>query len=235
MKQYQCGYIYHRKLQKDIPGVSMRLGIFGGTFNPIHTGHLRAAEEVRYRCMLDRIIFMPSGSPPLKTSGLAEAFHREAMTRLAISPNANFDISDVEMRDGDKSYTVNTVEKLRSVYSAEELFFIMGLDAFLDLPKWREPERIISGIDFIVMTRPGSGFEGIRESPYVEEIIPAGHSGISVCGLKGGKRAYMVQVTAFDISSTAIRQLIREGKSIRYLLPDVVEEYIAVNRLYKRS
>ena len=213
----------------------MRLGIFGGTFNPIHTGHLRAAEEVRYRCMLDRIIFIPSGSPPLKTAGLAEAVHREAMTRCAISANANFDISDIEMRNGDKSYTVNTVEKLHSVYSGEELFFIMGLDAFLDLPKWREPERIISGIDFIVMTRPGSGSEDMRESPYVEEIRPARHPGISICALKGGKKAYMVQVTAFDISSTAIRQFTREGQSIRYLLPDTVEEYIAANRLYKRS
>jgi nicotinate-nucleotide adenylyltransferase len=213
----------------------MKLGIFGGTFNPIHTGHLRAAEEVRYKCMLDRIIFMPSGSPPLKTSDLAEAVHREAMTRLAIRANANFDISDIEMRDGEKSYTVNTVEKLRSVYSGEELFFIMGLDAFLDLPKWREPERIISGIDFIVITRPGSGCEDMREPPYVEEIRPARHPGISICLLKGGKKAYMLQVTAFDISSTAIRQLTREGKSIRYLVPDTVEEYIAANRLYKRS
>jgi nicotinate-nucleotide adenylyltransferase len=185
--------------------------------------------------MLDRIIFMPSGSPPLKTSDLAEAVHREAMTRLAIRANANFDISDIEMRDGEKSYTVNTVEKLRSVYSGEELFFIMGLDAFLDLPKWREPERIISGIDFIVITRPGSGCEDMRESPYVEEIRPARHPGISICLLKGGKKAYMLQVTAFDISSTAIRQLTREGKSIRYLVPDTVEEYIAANRLYKRS
>ena len=211
----------------------MRLGIFGGTFNPIHTGHLRAAEEVRYKCILDRVIFMPSGSPPLKTSGLAGAVHREAMTRLAVRSNAHFDVSDMEMRDGDKSYTVRTVEKLRAVYPGEELFFIMGLDAFLDLPKWREPERIISGIDFIVMTRPGSGSDDMRESPYVEAIRPDRHTGISVCELKGGKNAYRVQVTAFDISSTAIRQLVSESMSIRYLLPDTVEEYIEANKLYQ--
>jgi nicotinate-nucleotide adenylyltransferase len=212
----------------------MRLGIFGGTFNPIHTGHLRVAEEVRDICGLDRIIFMPSGNPPLKSNELAEALHREAMTRLATSSNINFMVSDIEMRDGDKSYTVNTIERLRSIYAGDELFFIMGLDAFLDLPKWLEPGKIISAIDFIVMTRPGFGCDEMKASPYVEDMRADFNAGITECRLKGGKKALVVQVTAFDVSSRAIRQLVSSGRSIKYLVPEAVEQYISTNRLYNR-
>jgi nicotinate-nucleotide adenylyltransferase len=210
----------------------MRLGIFGGTFNPIHTGHLRVAEEVRDICGLDRIIFMPSGNPPLKTDELAEAIHREAMTRLATRSNINFVVSDIEMRDGAKSYTVNTLEKLLSVYSGDELFLIMGLDAFIDMPKWLWPERIISAIDFIVMTRPGFGYDEMKESPFVEEISIDAAEGVTDCRLKGGRKAMVVQVTGIDVSSRSIRQLLSSGRSIKYLVPESVEQYIASNKLY---
>jgi nicotinate-nucleotide adenylyltransferase len=210
----------------------MRLGIFGGTFNPIHMGHLRVAEEVRDICGLDRIIFVPSGNPPLKTNELAEATHREAMTRLATDSNISFAVSDIEMRDGDKSYTVNTIEKLRSIYPGDELFFIMGLDAFLDLPKWLWPERIISAMDFIVMTRPGFSCDEMKASPFVEGISIGAAAGITDCRLKGGRKALVVQVTGIDISSKAIRQLVSSGSSIKYLVPETVEQYIASNRLY---
>jgi nicotinate-nucleotide adenylyltransferase len=211
----------------------MRLGIFGGTFNPIHTGHLRVAEEVREICGLDKVVFMPSGNPPLKTNELVDVTHREAMTRLAADSNSDFVVSDIEMRDGDKSYTVHTVEKLRSIYSEDELSFIMGLDAFLDLPKWLEPERIISAIDFIIMTRPGYGCAEMKASPYVEGISRDAALGITHCRLKGGRQAMVVQVTGFDISSRGIRQLVSSGRSIKYLVPNVVEQYIASHRLYR--
>ena len=211
----------------------MKLGIFGGTFNPIHTGHLRVAEEVRYGCGLDRIIFVPSGSPPLKTSELADAAHRVAMTRLATESNINFAVSDIEMQVGDKSYTINTVQKLGEIYPGEKLYFIMGLDVFLDLPNWRAPEKLISSIDFIIMTRPGFRLEELQLSPFIGDPGCMNDSGRITCSLKGGRTALVAQVTACDFSSTAIRHLLKEGKSVKYLMPDAVEQYIASNRLYK--
>jgi nicotinate-nucleotide adenylyltransferase len=208
----------------------MKLGIYGGTFNPIHTGHLRAAEEVRYGCGLDRIIFVPSGNPPLKTSEIADVRHRIEMTRLATQSNPFFGVSDIETHSGCKSYTINTVEKLCGIYPEDSLYLIMGIDVFLDLPFWREPEKLISLIDFIVMTRPGFGIDDLKASPFLEDCVgPVGQP----CCLKGGKTAIVAQVTACDFSSTAIRRLIGEGRSVKYLLPEAVEQYISSAGLYR--
>ncbi len=211
----------------------MKLGIFGGTFNPIHLGHLRAAEEVRFLTGLDKVIFMPSGNPPLKSSELAEASHRDAMARLATGSNVDFVVSDVEMRQEEKSYTVSTVAKLRELYPEDELFFILGLDAFYDLPNWKEPERLISSIDFIIVTRPGFDIKELQASPFVESVAPASHNAAAMVHLKNGRKAFIVVVSAFEISSTEIRRLVREGRSIKYLLPESVEEYIRSHRLYR--
>jgi nicotinate-nucleotide adenylyltransferase len=208
----------------------MKLGIFGGTFNPIHYGHLRVAEEVRYGCGLDRIIFIPSGSPSLKTAEIADADHRYKMTCMATGSNPDFSVSDIEMHSISKSYTIKTVEKLNGMYPDDELCLIMGVDVFLDLPAWREPERLVSLIDFIIMTRPGFSVKELKSSPFVEALCEAGHGNYH---LKGGRTASVIQVTACDIASTTIRQLIREGKSIKYLLPEAVEQYIAASGLYR--
>jgi nicotinate-nucleotide adenylyltransferase len=206
----------------------MKLGIFGGTFNPIHYGHLRVAEEVRYDCGLDRIIFIPSGSPSLKTAEIADAGHRYRMTCIATGSNPCFGVSDVEMDSSSKSYTVNTVTRLRDIYRDDELFLILGMDVFLDLPAWREPERLVRLIDFIVMTRPGFPDDGLDASPFIER-----EEGRGLYRLKGGRTARVSRVTACDIASTGIRRLLREGKSIRYLLPEAVEQYIAETGLYR--
>jgi nicotinate-nucleotide adenylyltransferase len=210
----------------------MKLGIFGGTFNPIHFGHLRAAEEVRYLAGLDKVIFMPSGNPPLKSSELAEASHRYAMTRLATQSNVNFLVSDIEMRQDVKSYTIATVNTLSRMYPEDELFFIMGLDAFLDLPNWREPDRLITSIDFIIVTRPGFELKELNASPYIEDEIIKFDAGVTSLHLRGGRKACVAAVSVFDVSSTTIRSLVMTGKSIRYLLPEAVEHYIVSHRLY---
>jgi len=210
----------------------MRLGIFGGTFNPIHFGHLRAAEEVRQVLGLDKIIFMPSGNPPLKSAELAEAYHRHSMTRLAAESNVDFLVSDLEMRQDEKSYTVTTVDRLHHMHPDDELFLILGLDAFLDLPDWKEPRRLVSSIKFVVVTRPGTDEKQLAESPFVEACRPSGKLGLSSLILKGGRESCVVRISAFDISSTMIRRLVREGKSIRYLLPETVEQYIKSKHLY---
>jgi len=204
----------------------MKIGILGGTFNPIHFGHLRAAEETRELVNLDKVIFMPSGNPPLKSVDLIEASHRYAMARLATASNVNFVVSDLEMRQTEKSYTVNTIHRLYEIYPGDELFFILGIDAFLDIPNWWQPDILTSMIDFILVTRPGFKLEEISKSPYVASLSS------DFCFLTSGRKALVLRMTPMGISSTEIRRLLREGKSIKYLLPDKVEEYIYQHNLY---
>jgi len=211
----------------------MRLGIFGGTFNPIHYGHLRAAEEVRYKINLDRVIFIPSGNPPLKSSELSDAAHRYAMTKLATDSNVNFVVSDIELRQTEKSFTVNTLERLFEIYAGEELFFILGIDAFLDIQNWRQPDRLISMIDLIILKRPGFDLKDIIKSPFISGHIKTDRLIGETIPLKGGRKAVIVDIRTLDISSSDIRELVREGKSIKYILPETVEKYIYTHNLYK--
>lgn len=211
----------------------MRLGILGGTFNPIHFGHLRAAEEARERGNLDKVIFMPSGNPPLKNVDLIDASHRYAMARLATASNVNFVVSDLEIRQIEKSYTVNTIQRLCEIYPGDELFFILGIDAFLDIPNWWQPDVLIGIVDFMVVTRPGFDLMDVLKSPYINndkrpEVKGQGEE----IRLLSGRKALVLQMTPIGISSTKIRRLLREGKSIKYLLPDKVEEYIYQHNLY---
>lgn len=211
----------------------MRLGILGGTFNPIHFGHLRAAEEAMERGNLDKVIFMPSGNPPLKIVDLIDASHRYAMARLATASNVNFVVSDLEIRQIEKSYTVNTIQRLCEIYPGDELFFILGIDAFLDIPNWWQPDVLTGMVDFILVTRPGFDLMDVLKSPYINK-----DQGSKVKGqgeeirLLSGRKALVLQMTPMGISSTEIRRLLREGKSIKYLLPDKVEEYIYQHNLY---
>lgn len=218
----------------------MRLGIFGGTFNPIHYGHLRAAEVARVKNNLDKIIFIPSGSPPIKTSELADASARYLMTSLAISSNPHFIVSDIELRQPDKSYTLKTLHSLKEIYSGDEFFLILGLDAFLDMPVWWQPERIIETVDFIVVSRPGFNLNDIFNSPYInktesfgelDRITPNAQATINL-SLVSGRRLIFFYMTPIGISSTEIRRFIRDGRSIKYLLPERVESYIYEHNLY---
>lgn len=212
----------------------MRLGIFGGTFNPIHFGHLRAAEEVRYRAGLDKIIFMPAGIPPLKNEELVDAAHRYRMVRIATSSNPHFLVSDMEIRGKEISYTVNTVEKMKGLYPEDELFFILGTDAFLDMPNWYKPNLLIEMVDFILVTRPGYNlFEIFEKSPFIKkrDLANLDEEVISLT-LYSQRKVYVFKVTDINISSTEIRRLLREKKSIKYLLPETVEEYIYIHNLY---
>ncbi len=206
----------------------MRLGILGGTFNPIHFGHLRAAEEARERVNLDKVIFMPSGNPPLKIVDLIDASHRYTMARLATASNVNFVVSDLEIRQTEKSYTVNTIQKLCGIYPEDKLFFVLGIDAFLDIPNWWQPDVLTGMVDFILVTRPGFNLMDVLKSPYVLSA----DDGLEQFRLKSGRKALVLQMTPMGISSTEIRRLLRESKSIKYLLPDKVEEYIYQHNLY---
>jgi nicotinate-nucleotide adenylyltransferase len=210
----------------------LRLGIFGGTFNPIHSGHLRTAEEAGYILGLDKVIFVPTGTPPLKDRDTVEASRRFAMATLAAASNKGFAVSDFEAGKRGKSYTVDTLRMFHKKYSGAELFFILGIDAFLDMPKWRQPERLTGMTDFIIVSRPGFSFDEIARSPYVQTVESPGGA-YALCSLVSGRRAFLVPVTQMDISSTGIRHLIKQKKSIKYLLPASVERYIKKHKLYQ--
>ncbi|MEW6215339.1 MAG: nicotinate-nucleotide adenylyltransferase, partial [Nitrospirota bacterium] len=193
----------------------MKIGIFGGTFNPIHYGHLRAAEEIRERLEFDKIIFIPSGNPPLKSRELADAEHRYKMTELAIAKNRFFEISDIECKRQGKSYTVNTTEELRDIYHGITLYFILGIDAFLDIPNWWHPERLISLTDFVVIPRPSFRFIDLLSSPYVYadkgtlERLDVFEIESYTAKLKSNRDMIALSLPLIDISATQIRRLAR--------------------------
>lgn len=219
----------------------MRLGVFGGTFNPIHFGHLRAAEEARQRVGLERVVFVPAASPPLKSGDvdLADVGHRLRMTAIAVATNIFFEVSDIECRRPEKSYTVETARALRREYPGAEIFFILGIDAFMELPLWREPDELVRLIDFIIIGRPAVRFADLRESPYIEaapedlSALDRGETDMLTAPLGGGRSAVLLGTPLLEISSTDIRARVREGRSIKYLLPGRVESFIMTHGLYK--
>jgi nicotinate-nucleotide adenylyltransferase len=217
----------------------MKVGIFGGTFNPVHFGHLRAAEEVRERLRFDKILFIPSGNPPLKTKEIAPAQHRYEMLRIALQGNPFFELSDIECRKKGKAFTVETLKELNVIHSGTRFFFILGIDAFLDIPHWWQPEELVSMTDFVVISRPGFLFSAMRESLYLKtgkallRDADLCRNVSNVVKLKSNRYAILLRLTPVGISATQIRKLLGQGKSIKYLLPPEVQSYIITHKLYK--
>ena len=218
----------------------MKIGIFSGTFNPIHYGHLRAAEEVRENFVLSKILFIPSKNPPLKNQELPAPEHRYKMTELAISENRFFEVSNIEYRRPGRSYTVQTIEELKNIYPDSTLYFILGIDTFLEIPQWWQPDRLVSMVDFIVISRPSFKFVSLLSSPYIStdkhglERLDKGENRSVALKLKSERQAIALRISLIDISATAIRRLVREGKSIKYLLPEAIESYIIANGVYSK-
>lgn len=216
----------------------MKLGILGGTFNPIHFGHLRAAEEARELAGLDTVIFIPSGNPPLKTADIAPAHHRYAMVRLATIKNQRFELLDLECKTRKKSYTADTLEKLHDLYPDASLYFILGIDAFLDIPNWYMPEQLLSLSNFLILSRPGYRFADLSTSPYLsvtKEIVrklDVGTMPSYSTKLGNGNTVILLNISPINISATDIRTRITKGKSLKYLLPADVESYIISHKLY---
>ena len=219
----------------------MKIGIFGGTFNPVHYGHLRSAEEVRLLFGLDRIFFVPSGNPPLKRKDLTDAGHRYNMVNIAAGDNPYFEVLDIESIRPGKSYTVSTLEQLLKDYADDDFSFISGVDAFLDIPNWREPDKILSLVDFIVISRPGKSFADLFHSPYLNlkrtslASLDRGETASVAAVLPSGRKVDLATVTPIGISSTDIRKCVKKGSSIKYLLPAEVESYIISNNLYREK
>lgn len=196
-----------------------RLGVMGGTFNPIHLGHLMIAEEARQAFHLKKVLFVPSYITPNKDVCGATAEQRLAMTRLATADNPYFTVSDMEMRRRGNSYTVDTLRLLKEIYGpSHSLYFISGTDTIHDLHNWNNPEEILSLCQFIGATRPDG-------SEQIDSII-------SAFG-ELGKNILKLPVPTMEISSTELRRRIRLGLSVRYMMPSAVVEYIRKNGVYQ--
>lgn len=215
----------------------MRWGLMGGTFDPIHLAHLRCAQDILEDYGLERVVFIPSATPPLKHGpGVTPYEHRERMVRLALEGNPAFAFSDVENRREGRSYTVDTIGYFRRTFGHElEIFFILGQDAFLDIQRWKDWRRLLTLCHFIVMSRPGWGRGALRKALPAAEASQFAYDR-KAHGYRGpsGSLIAFARVTALAIGATDIRERVKSGRSIRYLVPDEVREYIERHDLYKR-
>lgn len=197
-----------------------KYGIFGGSFNPIHYGHLMICEYIKEEMGLDKVIFIPTGNPPHKELELS-AKDRYEMVRLAISPNPDFEISDIETTRVKKSYTVDTIRELKKIYKEEKLYFLIGLDSLFQLKTWMKIGDLSQEIEFVVALRPGylDKEEVNKEIDFLRENF--------------GTKINLIKTPLYEISSTDLRDRIREGKSLRYLIPKKVLDYIEESGFYK--
>lgn len=199
-----------------------RLGIMGGTFDPIHFGHLVTAEGARYELGLEKVIFIPVGRPPHKPSyHITEPCRRYVMTGLAVASNPYFLASPHEVERPGPSYTIDTVRAFSHLYPEAQIYFITGADAVLEILTWKNVEQLLSICGFIAATRPG----------YRLEELWAKLDGLPR-SLK--QNIFCMEVPALAISSTDIRQRVREGRPVKYLLPEPVEDYIIKSQLYRQ-
>lgn len=211
----------------------MRIGLFGGSFNPIHDGHLRAAEEVREAMGLDLVYFIPAGSPPHKQrENLAPPDHRLRMVQAATKGNRHFMVADTEVRRSGSSYTVDTVRHfLASLRQPATLYLMMGSDAFADLHTWRECDEIARLCHLIVHTRAD---RNELEEPILAALNRFGYTRDSGSYVhSSGHTLSFVATTFLPISASAIRKLLQTQKSVRYLLPNDVLDYIQRHALYQ--
>jgi nicotinate-nucleotide adenylyltransferase len=194
----------------------MKRGVLGGTFDPIHLGHLRAAENAREALALDQVVFVPAGSPPHRTQPLSSSLDRLAMVALATALHPAFVASAIELSREGPSYTADTLDELRRARPADSLYLIVGSDTFPEMQTWKDPERLFALCTVAVVERPGKN----------DAAPPPVRSGWS-------SRVERVAGPGLPISATEVRRRVREGKSVRYLVPDTVADYIAKRGLYR--
>ncbi len=192
----------------------MRLGLYGGTFDPIHLGHLILAEACREACGLDRVWFVVAGAPPHKPGGRTDVAHRLEMARLAVAGNPTFEVSEIETRRPGPHYSVETLEAVRLERPEDDLFFLIGADSLVDLPHWKGPDRIMRLASLVVANRPG--FE-----PPVPDVPP------------DARPIHRVAIPPIGIASHEIRRRLLDGRTVRYQVPRAVEAYIEAHRLYR--
>ncbi len=203
------------------------IGILGGTFDPIHHGHLRLAEEVREALLLEQVRFIPAFQPPHRRAPIASAAHRLAMVRHALSDNPGLVVDTREHERGGPSWMVDTCASLRAEYGTRPLVLIMGMDAFNGFTRWRDWRGILERVHLAIASRPGSRAEDEAAELMAERLCPIADLACAPVG-----RIVEVPITALDISATQIRELAAQGRSTRYLLPDLVRDYLSTHQLY---
>lgn len=200
---------------------SAKLAVIGGTFDPVHYGHLIAAEHARVQLGIDRVIFVPTGRPPHKASQtVTEWGHRYRMLQLAIEDNRSFEISSLEEPQRGTSYTIDTIRRMQNLDPQSVIYFLMGADALLTIDTWKDYQQLIDLCCFVVVTRP-------------HYVIERSHPVLAALPDKWWEEMRQVEIPGMDISSTDIRRRVAAGKTIKYLLPGQVEEYIRENNLYR--
>ena len=204
-----------------VPVSDARLGVMGGTFDPIHVAHLAVAEEAREALRLERVLFVPAGQPPFKASGsVTPVAHRVAMVAAAIADNAAFELSSVEIDRSGPSYTVDTIEELARAFPGATLHVILSVETFAELPTWHEPDRLFAAARVAVVPREGYA---APDPAWLASAFPGRETRVDY--LDGPR---------LGLSSTAIRGRVAAGRSIRYLVPPEVEAYIKEHELYRR-
>jgi len=222
----------------------MRLGLLGGSFNPIHGCHLSIAQSARHLLQLDQVLFIPTGDPPHKQPGtLAAAQHRYRMVQLAIQDEPAFALTDIEIRRSGKSYSIDTVRALQEEYGpGTALFFIIGLDAFLDLPSWKDAAHLLTLCHFIVISRPSTTFLSVASLPFFPEIpkeellaLDAGRLERADAPLRNGRTVTFLRLPPCESSASDIRARVADGRPLANLLPPLVESYILREGLYRED
>ncbi len=218
----------------------MRTGILGGTFNPVHMGHLVAAQWVLDAVPLDRVLFVPSATPPHKPE-VIPYIHRSRMVELAICDNPTFELCGIEAEREGPSYTADTLKELRGIHG-DTLYFIMGTEAFLNIYTWHEPVQVLRRANIVVMERAGFQVKAEEFQRYLE-VLSLRLAGVEFCRIEEGTwrceaggethRIYLTQVPQIGISSSMVRSRLQNGLSVKYLVKKEVEDYIGEHGLYR--
>ncbi|MBW1710460.1 MAG: nicotinate-nucleotide adenylyltransferase [Deltaproteobacteria bacterium] len=216
---------------------TFRLGLFGGTFNPIHFGHLRAAEEIAELMELAEVLFIPAAQPPHKDpTPVVDFTHRFNMTQAAIKDRPGFSVSDMEAQREGPSYTVDSLRQLHQEYGDRlDPYFILGQEAFMEIPAWKEFKKLFDLTQIVVINRPQNASE--KAGRLLKKMISSKYSwdaDLKAYTCPGKKNVFYRDVTRLEISSTNIRARLLQGESIRFLVPDPVREYIEKNGLYQK-
>lgn len=203
----------------------MRVGIFGGTFDPIHLGHLILAEQCRQQARLDQVLFIPAALPPHKREQAVSSFaQRVEMVTLAIAGNPAFRVDELEKERIGPSYTVDTLAQLRQARPGDDLFFLLGSDSLRDFPTWYQPRRILELAELLVVERPD-----------FPAIAPADLRAALELDASFELRYQIVRSPLIELSSRDLRQYLAEGRSVRYMIPRAVEAYIGDKGLYRKT
>ena len=216
------------------------VGLLGGTFNPIHNGHLEIARQTRDALDLKRIVFIPTGDPPHKPQeNLAPARDRYEMVRLAVASDPSFTVSDIEVRRPGKSYSIDTIRLLLEQYGGSvPLYFLIGLDAFLELPTWRDPAIALTLCSFVVISRPGAFFQALGSLPLIpriprQSLVDLDEGSSSRLEVPIGEQALIcLRLPPCEVSASDIRTRIKQGRPTANLLPPAVDSYILQHHIY---